>query len=1502
MALSSSDIRLKVLIDTNVEGAGLRSTNDDLLRIKGAAGGVSGSFDAMASSFAKIGAVGAVIAGIGYELNDMAQSAMKVDKGVREIGTLMDDVTEGSIKGMKRELGAMSIEFGQSMDVLTKARYDIVSSGFTGAADSALLLRESSKLAVGGVTEVSTAADVLTTVIAAYGMKAADASSVSDDLFTIVKLGKTTMSELGTQFGVVAAVAAPMGVSVDEVGAAMAALTVQGQSTSVATTSIGAAIMELSKPSKELVAALRSIGVETDNVIKSGGGLTGALDLVKKASEKSGVSVNKLVQREEALRAIMPLTGTAAQTFADDLKAMGDNAGATDVAFRKMAVSSSQVQEQAKAAFVEVKNRVGEAVIESDLFKDSLSGVKDVLTGLLDGFSGDSARFTGEMSDVEKASRSVGKAMVWVGEVLGWVGKQMDAFEVGFPAYIAKFDRFVDAKLKLGSGGFLSNSYLAVTDRIAAEEQEKKSKAIALSKTAVGKSYLAESAFGVSSAQIAQIKQVQALVELSRATEGKKAKEELQAQKTLLEGTRRHTAAIGSHTAAVSTHEREAKQAQRVQEDWDEAIKDADRSLAEMSDTALPTVAAATEKFSAALAEETRIRKAGAQDPKDVKALTEAERLRTAAYHEQQRAVTSWNSAIEEGNKVLNSGKKAALSVRDAEMAKAVAEAEYSAAVADSAGNYELVQEKTVKLKDAQDDLADAMDASADRTTKIVSAVDSIAMAYERASGKSVAGLKDFEAAIASFASGDTAGGIGNLANGIGQAVGGKVGAAISGVATGAMAGAMVGGPIGAVVGGLIGGVTSYFGADSAERDQRKADRRSVYESIVSSGLQGGMFSSALLRAGNYTYSGVAQLQNVNPTKTPTGIYHVSDQGNALLNDSRNWNGGNQELTDLSKAIAALDTAAASTAAVVRSSLSVGLDVITTKFEYSVATLGEMAELEEARVDDYIIFLTGMSVDNLSSIYNGIITSVAPADVGAAFAAKVMESIATSIREQEVAGFMEDVVMPALHPLLAQLAVERAAGADTADTYSAINEAVAALQPTVSAFTNSLTAQGIAGYTATDAMTGLTAATKSAAEVASERYGLETQLLTLQDDTVALRARELDGLDPSNVALQQRIWSLQDETAAVAALNVIASERYGLETKLLTLQGDTSALRARELEELDESNRPLQERIWALEDASAASSSAVSEASSSMSSLADSATLLQDAISSAMAVLTKSITTEKSLQQKVYDAAAMVINDSLAATAESINKLSSLNGDLQSSLSSMTIDSAAIEDYKSAQAEIFAALASANRTGVLPVDGSLKNALSAVSQDSSSFYDSRLEYQRGFYRTVSAVSALKALTDSQLTDAQQLQLLQQNQLKVLTDGFNAEIDRLDAILLSAQDQVDASNGTSVAVMSVVDAVSALSALLGVGIIIPAQATSTTTPGVSGASSSVVLATRSGDQAYADLLIEVRRLTLEVQGLRSEATAQNTQIAINTKSTSDVLEYWQTCDFAPPEDL
>ncbi|WP_252109006.1 MULTISPECIES: phage tail tape measure protein [unclassified Halomonas] len=78
---------------------------------------------------------------------------------------------------------------------------------------------------------------------------------------------------------------------------------------------------------------------------------------------------------------------------------------------------------------------------------------------------------------------------------------------------------------------------------------------------------------------------------------------------------------------------------------------------------------------------------------------------------------------------------------------------------------------------------------------------------------------------------------------------------------------------------------------------------------------------------------------------------------------------------------------------------------------------------------------------------------------------------------------------------------------------------------------------------ATDAANGTGSAIDNAANILREREQLERQLLTALGDTEELRRRELAALDPSNRAIQERLYAIQDERDYLDGLHRQQEER-----------------------------------------------------------------------------------------------------------------------------------------------------------------------------------------------------------------------------------------------------------------------------------------------------------------------------------------------------------------------
>ena len=105
---------------------------------------------------------------------------------------------------------------------------------------------------------------------------------------------------------------------------------------------------------------------------------------------------------------------------------------------------------------------------------------------------------------------------------------------------------------------------------------------------------------------------------------------------------------------------------------------------------------------------------------------------------------------------------------------------------------------------------------------------------------------------------------------------------------------------------------------------------------------------------------------------------------------------------------------------------------------------------------------------------------------------------------------------------------------------------------------------------------------------AQDTYG--KALMSLSDNIAAALIPGIENLQLVGESLSQTFARLTGATEAEQAR--IAAERYGIETQLLQLQGETATLRARELAQIDASNRALQEQIYVAEDLATATAAA----------------------------------------------------------------------------------------------------------------------------------------------------------------------------------------------------------------------------------------------------------------------------------------------------------------------
>jgi hypothetical protein len=195
------------------------------------------------------------------------------------------------------------------------------------------------------------------------------------------------------------------------------------------------------------------------------------------------------------------------------------------------------------------------------------------------------------------------------------------------------------------------------------------------------------------------------------------------------------------------------------------------------------------------------------------------------------------------------------------------------------------------------------------------------------------------------------------------------------------------------------------------------------------------------------------------------------------------------------------------------------------------------------------------------------------------------------------------------------------------------------------------------------------------------------------------------------------------------------------------------------------------------------------------SDLADSIDeLAEKSRSAAMSLLERSVAAEK----EIIDAQMSVLNTSLASSR-------AVFGALESSLKSMMVSSARTQGITRAQAQNrISSMLSSARSGTLPNIDNLNEALAEVSRPSEKLYSTFEDYATDLYKTAAEIRELKDIAGEQVsTDELALTELQkQNQF-------------LDEIVMWGRQQVDILAGVDTSIVSVAQAITNLSGIIGV---------------------------------------------------------------------------------------
>ena len=350
-----------IVIDTKLDQSGL---NKGITAMKNTV--AAGS----AAVVALVAAMSTAVVSLGSEFEQANAKASTL------FGDAQVDVAQyqGKLLELSNKTGLAASELGNTM-------YDALSAGIPASDDmseSLGFLEKNSKLAKAGFTDINTATTATAKVLNAYKMDVSETDRIHKVLMQTQNKGITTVNELGSVLSQVTPTASAMGVSFEQVGAALAGMTAQGTPTAQATTQLNQLIAELGKNGTQANKAMMKMYEEMGYGKKSfkelmNEGVT-LVDIIVDMEGYAADNKKSLIDMFgslEAGKAALSMAGDNAQTFVNNLEAMETQTDVVGEAYDKV---TDTFKEKSKMVINSLEN-VG--IQAYSKFEEPLKGAMD---------------------------------------------------------------------------------------------------------------------------------------------------------------------------------------------------------------------------------------------------------------------------------------------------------------------------------------------------------------------------------------------------------------------------------------------------------------------------------------------------------------------------------------------------------------------------------------------------------------------------------------------------------------------------------------------------------------------------------------------------------------------------------------------------------------------------------------------------------------------------------------------------------------------------------------------------------------------------------------------------------------------------------------------------------------------------------------------------------------------------------------------------------------------
>lgn len=334
--------------------------------------------------------------------------------------------TRKEVAKMGEELLRLGPQVGRGPIELAQALYFVASAGIK-VSKQLDVVKVSAQAAAAGLGDTQTVADAVTSIMNAYGQENVSAARAVNALVLTVKFGKGEAAEFAPVIGSVAAQAAILGVNIEQVGAALAEMTILQGDAGTASIQLQAYLKNLTFTSKAAKEALRSVGIAPESLadeLAKPDGLLNVINLLSDAFRGNASALRAVFPDIRAFRAVSELAGKNIDQTRRIFKGMKNDTTALQVALAAASKDPLQRFRAFQATMQALSITIGSALLPTVLkVSDAITVFlqdPERLDHLQKNIEGVANAFVSLFKAVKAIVMPLAHATNWIAQFAGW--------------------------------------------------------------------------------------------------------------------------------------------------------------------------------------------------------------------------------------------------------------------------------------------------------------------------------------------------------------------------------------------------------------------------------------------------------------------------------------------------------------------------------------------------------------------------------------------------------------------------------------------------------------------------------------------------------------------------------------------------------------------------------------------------------------------------------------------------------------------------------------------------------------------------------------------------------------------------------------------------------------------------------------------------------------------------------------------------------------------------